>query len=188
MKVKIIIFFQIFVLCSCLKTTSIDKFKQKYDWEISEGEFLYVTSNTHMYYYEFHYQDKTYEASANSNAGDWYSRHKYNYQIIFDKKNPGKNHIVLFQYPIIKEPKIFEGTGKIIWIRTVKHKVCIKYEFAIISPTGDDVWKSESVEFLPIEYYESLQKIKNNNLTLTIFITRLKDRVYPWIDRTVLDD
>lgn len=107
MKVKIIIFFQIFVLCSCLKTTSIDKFKQKYDWEISEGEFLYVTSNTHMYYYEFHYQDKTYEASANSNAGDWYSRHKYNYQIIFDKKNPGKNHIVLFQYPIIKEPKIF---------------------------------------------------------------------------------
>lgn len=109
-------------------------------------------------------------------------------KLFLTKKNPGKNHIVLFQYPIIKEPKIFEGTGKIIWIRTVKHKVCIKYEFAIISPTGDDVWKSESVEFLPIEYYESLQKIKNNNLTLTIFITRLKDRVYPWIDRTVLDD
>jgi len=188
MKIQLLIFFQIIMLSSCFRTTGIDEFKLKYEWEISEAEYLYdLNSNGGQYLYKFNYHDKTYEAIENSNLTDWYLRHRYNYKIIFDTKNPSKNYLVLFEYPIIREPEIYRGTGKIKKLRVIKNKIFIKYETTIISPDGNVV-KSINAEYLPLEYYKSLKKIKNSNLNLTVYFTFYKDWVFPWIDRNFLKE
>lgn len=150
------------LLTSCNNLTILE-FKNKYDW----GEGVATTTRfwDKSFYFEFTYKNIVYEVMQyefpNQQIG-------YKYNIIFDKNSPKNNFIILYQNPIKPVPlRIHKTIGKIKSIEKSKNFIITKYKYSAVEFVGKDIWIN-NVEAFPLDYYDKLLKIKNEQTNVVV--------------------
>lgn len=187
---KMLLSFSACIFLSCEDLTEIE-FKQKYDW----AEAICTTGNRNAIkgssrYYTFTYQGKIYDVIY-----DGFSNVRNGYQcyILFDKNNPDKHYMVLFNRPIYPEVEmIYTYVGKVSEINKYNNNcLSVRYKFYVTSKGEEHLVKYS--EALPLEYYDLLKKLEKTqeDILIDCYVTKVRSdgegELLPFINRADLD-
>jgi hypothetical protein len=179
-KILLLITNPIFISCADYSSTS---FKNKYNYV----ECVAICARrppglTFSYEYDFFLNNKRYTTIDHLNMGIDFG---YKYKILVDSLNPEKNNLILFEYPIIDIPLLYQVEGQIISVVKNNGFLIVKYSFSWEQYPGEFT-KIKTYDFLPKEYYDQLKNIKKNHLKIKINLYDNKEYIKPHIDRESL--
>ncbi|HRY34240.1 MAG TPA: hypothetical protein P5531_14850 [Bacteroidales bacterium] len=157
------VFLLLLIFNSC-RTITITEFKSQFDWDESIASVKDFGHN--QIFVEFKKADKNYIVPI----FDYPSgvRIGYKYIIIFDKKDPEDNYLVLFQEPIKPNPiPTIEIQGKINSIEVCTNYILVKYNGFYKLENGL-IKEFTNVEALPLDMEKKCLQFINNNSCVVI--------------------
>ena len=142
------------------------EFKQKYDWDETICTVGSSVGNlgSGLKDIKFVYSQEEYRVTGGGFPG---IETGYQYHILFDKNAPEKHYLVLYHKPV--KPKKIEDFSMIGKIKKVyksdtkknsRWKIFLYVEYQCYS-FGDNKWFKYE-EAIPLEYYDALNQIKEN--------------------------